>query len=233
MILEGPIALNIIQAFRGTVDLYCRKGQWCARAWPRKPTNPATATQQTTRTAVRNAMTIWTTIPGLWNEQWRAYSSLVGTTTADARRSVLIAIAKLNPTLRPIALVSQAWEPLPDAGFYWLRCTYVNYPGCHVDQALYRTWPAGRGTPPPIRRMVSQEPNHQGFPRPRYGWDPTGWTPAAHTHFLWWITIVRIAFYPEQLPAPYWLATWPRQPPAEPGVQIILTPPQRAPDYHP
>lgn len=55
MILTGTKLAEIIPRARGTVDVYVRLGQICARKWPRRGKSPESAAQLATRQAFRAA----------------------------------------------------------------------------------------------------------------------------------------------------------------------------------
>lgn len=39
-VVSGPVTLETIRAFKGTLDFYHFRGQLCVRGWPRKPAMP-------------------------------------------------------------------------------------------------------------------------------------------------------------------------------------------------
>lgn len=116
MILDKPVALNVVQAFRGTVDFYTWKSINVARVWPRKPVQPNTPAQVATREAF-SASHVWRkSNPVSWHQQWARMSVPSNMTTEDMRRKTALNLAYAGALVTPpdIIDVVLTYMPGPD-----------------------------------------------------------------------------------------------------------------------
>lgn len=106
MILDKPVALNVVQAFRGVVDFYTWKGINVARAWPKPPNQPNTPAQVATRVAFANSHTWRKANPVSWHEQWQRMSVPSNMTTEDMKRKTALNLSYAGALVTPPDIIN-------------------------------------------------------------------------------------------------------------------------------
>lgn len=126
-VLTNPPDHNIISSLRGVIDIYCCRGLWVARSWPRKPRHPRTHSQTTHWSHFRAMIRYRSSMPPDWRAHWRAVLPPPHARTEDNIRHELsffseVGLPDFHPTTARVSAVrpSHIKEPQilwPDSRF--------------------------------------------------------------------------------------------------------------------
>ena len=137
-VLEKPVALNVIQAYRGIVDFYYWKDLPVARSWPRKA-NPTRTTSLLATHAALRASHVWkkAQTPG-WHALFSRVFYPAGYCREDFKRKIALRLSYAGQLI-PVAVPQVATvvsDPVTETTT--LRVTYAPLQGSTTPQATLR-----------------------------------------------------------------------------------------------
>jgi len=104
-ILQKPVALNVVQGFRGVVDFYYWKDIPVARAWPRKPVPTRTPALLRTHDKLREAFAWKQLLPKTWHDLFLTFPFPPTYCREDFKRTIALNLSYAGALVAPLLVV--------------------------------------------------------------------------------------------------------------------------------